>query len=218
MEEKEPFEKGQWKTIKERSATMDMGAQTLKKLNPSALLLLVILMGSWYLGAHAYNKPFVFPYLETVMLEIKEAMTDLAVLRAIGITMRRVLIGTLYGFLIGLPLGMAMGFSPFVMKTLSPYVNAVRQIPTTAWVPLAIIWFGLGDGPTLFVLALHGVFVIILNTAAGVMDINPEYYDAVRSMGAGPLQVVRDVIFPGSLPGVITGIRLAMGMGWMTVV
>ncbi len=218
MEEKEQFENRQWKTIKDRSATMDMGTRALKKVNPSALLLLIILMVSWYMGAHAYNKPFVFPYFETVVLEIWDAVTDLAVLRAIGITMRRVLLGTLYGFIIGLPLGMAMGFSPFVMKTLSPYVNAVRQIPTTAWVPLAIIWFGLGDGPTLFVLALHGVFVIILNTAAGVMDINPEYYDAVRSMGAGPLQIVRDVIFPGSLPGVITGIRLAMGMGWMTVV
>ena len=50
------------------------------------------------------------------------------------------------------------------------------------------------------------------------MDINPEYYNAVKSMGAGPVEIVKDVIFPGALPGVITGIRLAMGMGWMTVV
>ncbi|MBQ1384385.1 MAG: ABC transporter permease subunit [Firmicutes bacterium] len=218
MEEKDQLQSRQLKSFSDQSRTMNMGTQALKKLNYSAVTMLLVLMAAWYFGAHVYNKPFVFPYFEVVMGRIGEALTDLAVLRAIGITMRRVLLGTLYGFIIGLPLGMAMGFSPLIMKTLSPFVNAVRQIPTTAWVPLAIIWFGLGDGPTLFVLALHGVFVIILNTAAGVMDINPEYYNAVKSMGAGPVEIVKDVIFPGALPGVITGIRLAMGMGWMTVV
>ncbi len=206
------------KSISDTSRSQKMATSFAKKINFSALILLAILSGLWYFGAHFYDKTFIFPYFEDVVGEIVYALTDLAVLRAIAITLRRVLLGTLYGVLVGVPLGMAMGFSPFVMKTLAPYVNALRQIPTTAWVPLAIIWFGLGDGPTLFVIALHGVFIVILNTAGGVMDINPEYYHAVRSMGASTADVVKDVVLPGSLPGVITGVRLALGLGWMTVV
>ncbi len=206
------------KTISQVSNTQKRASAYVKKFNLPALLLLVIVCVAWYFGAHLYGKPFVFPYLEGVVNRIVYALTDLAVLRAIGITIRRVLLGTFYGMLIGIPVGMAMGFSPLIMDALAPYVNALRQIPTTAWVPLAIIWFGLGDGPTLFVLALHGVFIIILNTAAGVMEINKEYYNAVRSMGANTLEVITDVVVPGSLPGIITGIRLALGMGWMTVV
>ncbi len=212
------FESRQWKSFTDRNKTQRLATAGLKKFNPSALILLIVLCTAWYFSAHLYNKPFIFPYFETVVHELVYALSDLAVLRSIGITFRRVLLGTLYGALIGLPLGLAMGFSRKVMDTFSPFVNALRQIPTTAWVPLAIIWFGLGDGPTLFTIALHGVFVIILNTAAGVMDINKDFYNAIRSMGANSLDVVKDVILPGSLPGVITGFRLALGMGWMTVV
>ena len=206
------------KTISEVSRTQKHATSYARKFNLPALLLLVGVCLGWFVLAHLYNKPFVFPYFENVVGSIAYALTDLAVLRAIGITIRRVLLGTLYAILAGVPLGMLMGFSPLAMKALAPYVNSLRQIPTTAWVPLAIIWFGLGDGPTLFVLALHGVFVIVLNTAAGVLEINREYYHAVRSMGANTMQVVTDVVLPGSLPGIITGIRLALGMGWMTVV
>lgn len=212
------FESRQWKSFADKNKTHRLATANLKKFNPSALLLLIFLCTLWYVAAKIVAKPFVFPYFEDVVRELLYAVTDLAVLRAIGITFRRVLLGTFYGAIIGIPIGLAMGFSKQAMNTLSPYVNALRQIPTTAWVPLAIIWFGLGDGPTLFTIALHGVFVLILNTAAGVMEINKDFYHAVRSMGAHTLDVITDVVIPGSLPGIITGFRLALGMGWMTVV
>ena len=212
------FESRQWKTFADKNKTHRLATANLKKFNPSALILLIVLCTIWYFAAHAVERPFVFPYFEDVVDELIYAITDLHVIRNIGITFRRVLLGTFYGALIGIPVGLAMGFSKQAMNTLSPYVNAFRQIPTTAWVPLAIIWFGLGDGPTLFTIALHGVFVLILNTAAGVMEINKDFYNAVRSMGANTVDVLKDVVVPGSLPGIITGFRLALGMGWMTVV
>lgn len=212
------FESRQWKSFADKNKTHRLATANIKKFNPSALILLIFLCALWYVAARIVAKPFVFPYFDAVVGELIYAITDLAVLRNIAITFRRVLLGTFYGALIGIPVGLSMGFSKQAMNMLSPFVNAFRQIPTTAWVPLAIIWFGLGDGPTLFTIALHGVFVLILNTAAGVMDINRDFYNAVRSMGANTLDVIRDVVIPGSLPGVITGFRLALGMGWMTVV
>jgi NitT/TauT family transport system permease protein len=179
---------------------------------------MAILLTIWYFAARAVNHPFQFPYLENVMRELVRAMSDLYVWRNVLITFRRVFTGVFYAILIGFPLGVLMGYSKFMMRLLAPFINAVRQIPITSWIPLAIIWFGLRDGPSIFVITLTAVFTIVLNTVAGVNEIAPEYYHAVRTMGASTLGVIRDVVFPGSLSGLITGARIAMGMAWMTVV
>ena len=111
-----------------------------------------------------------------------------------------------------------MGYSPKMLQIMSPFINSLRQVPIMAWVPLAIVWFGIGDGPTVFLIAFSGIFTIILNTVAGVQDISKDFYNAARSMGAGTLSIIKDIVVPGSLPGVLTGVRLASGMGWMSVI
>lgn len=179
---------------------------------------LLIICAAWYVGAHLVGNPFTFPYLEDVLYEVYYSVTDLYVLENIAITMRRVLTGSLYAFIIGFPLGMIMGYSPRCLQIMSPFINSLRQVPIMAWVPLAIVWFGIGDGPTIFLIAFSGIFTIILNTVAGVQDISKDFYNAARSMGANTLSVLKDVVIPGSLPGVLTGLRLAIGMGWMSVI
>lgn len=184
----------------------------------NSLIALAGLCVLWYFGAHALDKTFVFPYFEDVVEQLVLALTDLHVWRSVMITIRRVLVGVWYATLIGFPLGILMGYSKLVMQTLAPFINSVRQIPITSWIPLAIVWFGLGDGPTIFVIAFTAIFTIILNTVSGVQDISPDYYNAARSMGASSLAVVTDVVLPGCMSGLITGIRIAMGAAWMTVV
>lgn len=184
----------------------------------SFIIALLILGTIWYFAAHRINKVFIFPYLEDVLYELFYAVTDLYVIRSLGITMRRVLIGVYYATIIGFPLGMLMGYSPLVMRTIAPFINSLRQIPTTSWVPLAIVWFGLGDGPTIFVIMFHAIFTVVLNTVAGVQSISTDFYNAARSMGAKTKDIVKDVILPGSLSGLITGVRIALGSAWMSVV
>ena len=140
------------------------------------------------------------------------------VLTNLGITMRRVLTGCVYAFVIGFPIGMLMGYSPKLLKWMAPFINSLRQVPIMAWVPLAIVWFGIGDGPTIFLIAFSGIFTIILNTIQGVQDISKDFYNAARSMGANTLDIIKDIVIPGSLPGVLTGLRLAIGLGWMSVI
>ena len=82
---------------------------------------------------------------------------------------------------------------------------------------MAIIWFGLGDGPTIFIITFSTVFVVILNVVAGIQDISHDLYNAVRSMGATTKDVLADVVLPGCTSGLITGIRMALGGAWMTV-
>ena len=179
---------------------------------------IALLLTIWYFAAHAVESPFVFPYVESVLRELAYAFLDRYVWSNIAITLSRVYNGIFNAILIGFPLGILMGYSKFAMKVMAPLINAVRQVPITSWVPLAIIWFGLGNGPTIFVITLTAVFTIVLNTVAGVRDISPEYYHAVRSMGASTLGVIKDVVFPGCVSGLIAGVRIAIGVAWMTVV
>ena len=189
-----------------------------KNRNFAALIALIIICGIWTVAAHVVAKPFIFPYFEDVVKEVIYSLSDMYVLRNLGITMRRVMTGALYAFIIGLPLGMIMGYSPKILRALSPFMNSLRQVPIMAWVPLAIVWFGIGDGPTIFLIAFSGVFTIILNTISGVQDISKDFYNAARSMGANTLNIIKDIVLPGSLPGVMTGVRLAIGLGWMSVI
>ena len=179
---------------------------------------LAVILIVWYFAAHKVNYVLTFPYIEDVLARFGEALVDVDYFwRHFLITLVRVLKGVRLAVLIGFPVGMAMGFSPFIMRTLAPYINAVRQIPITAWVPMAIIWFGLGDGPTIFIITFSTVFVVILNVVAAVQDISPDYYNAVRSMGAGQKDVLLDVVLPGCSSGLVTGVRMALGGAWMTV-
>ena len=179
---------------------------------------LAVVLVVWYFAAHEINYVATFPYLEDVLAALFHALVDPYFWSNFLITLVRVLKGVGIAVLIGFPVGMAMGFSPRLMRTLAPYINALRQIPITAWVPMAIIWFGLGDGPTIFIIAFSAVFVVILNVIAGVQEISPDFYNAVRSMGARTLGTITDVVFPSSMAGLITGMRVSIGNAWGAVV
>ena len=181
------------------------------------LLSLLCLIAVWFIAAHAVDDSFRFPMIEDILGQIAYALTDVHVWSSLYITMRRVAVGVFWGAVIGFPLGVAMGFSKIIMYTIAPFINSLRQIPTMCWVPLAVVWFGLGDGPTIFIIAFSAVFVVILNVIAGVQEISPDFYNAVRSMGASSKDVMLDVVLPGCTPGLITGIRMALSGAWMTV-
>jgi len=201
--------------MKDRNNWRKLNGKDFNIYTPIALITIGIV---WSIAAEIVDKPFLFPSLKSVVESLFKAITDLYVLRNIGITMRRVMTGAFYALIIGLPIGMIMGYSKPMLRAMAPFINSLRQVPIMAWVPLSIIWFGLGDGPTIFMIAFSGIFTIILNTIAGVQDINKDFYNAARSMGASTFNIIKDIVLPGSLPGVITGIRLAIGMGWMSVI
>ncbi|HHW41642.1 MAG TPA: ABC transporter permease [Syntrophomonadaceae bacterium] len=177
-------------------------------------LLLVI----WQLAAHHYASDLLLPPPRKTLVALVQAVQKPEIINNLLITLRRVATGFIYAVVIGLPLGYLMGYSKAALKILEPIVSSLRQVPIMAWVPLTIVWFGLGDGPTVFLIAFSGVFPILLNTIAGVQSISQDYYNAARSMGAGPVSILLHIIVPGSLPDVLTGMRLGLGAGWMSVI
>lgn len=190
-------------------------AMKLRLMNVAVLAGLCL---AWFIAARLIGKPLVLPDFVETMEQFFSAWVNKRTMRNMGITLWRVLVGSFYGLIVGSVLGLLMGYSEKVMALLSPFVNSIRQVPIMAWVPLSIIWFGLGEGPTVFMIFMSAVFPLIINTIAGVTDIDRNYFNAARSMGANTAAIFRDIIIPGAMPGFLTGLRLAIGSGWMSVI
>lgn len=177
-----------------------------------ALLLL------WHLAAMHYNNQLVLPTPWKTFKALILAIQDPHTLQNLALTLKRVMIGLSIAMAIGLTTGFAMGYSTIIRKLVDPVIGPLRQVPIMAWVPLTIVWFGLGEGPTLFLIAMVATFPILLNTMAGVRSVSPNYYHAARSMGAGRLTLFTRITLPGSLPDIITGVRIGLSAGWMSVI
>ncbi|MBS6025532.1 MAG: ABC transporter permease [Paeniclostridium sordellii] len=195
-----------------------------KKVNSKLLdilykiLALVIIIGIWQISADKIGSSLLLPMPMDVFKGFMTCITDPEIVKNIIITLQRVLKGFMYALIFGLPLGLIMGFSSSCEKLFSPLVDSARQVPIMAWVPLTIVWFGIGDGPTIFLIAFAGVFPIILNTIQGVRSISKDYYNAAKSMGASPFTIFTNVMLPAALPDILTGARLAISTGWMSVI
>ncbi len=182
------------------------------------LILILVIFAIWQLSATNIGSSLLLPMPIDVMKGFITCITDPEIVKNVLITLQRVLKGFGCAMLFGLPLGLCMGFSNTFEKLFSPVVDSARQVPIMAWVPLTIVWFGIGDGPTIFLIAFAGVFPIILNTIDGVRSISKDYYNAARSMGASSFSIFINVMLPAALPDILTGARLAISTGWMSVI
>ena len=117
-----------------------------------------------------------------------------------------------------IPLGMAMGWSRLVYNQINPIMEILRPIPPLAWIPLSILWFGLGDEQNEFIIFLGMFFPILVNTVVAVKNVDPNLVRAARSLGAPEHKVLWRVVLQGALPQIITGVRVGLGVGWMALV
>lgn len=165
-----------------------------------------------------YDSDLLLPKPFTVFAALGKAMVDPHILLNLLLTLRRVLIGLIIATSLGMGIGFAMGYSKIMMELVDPVITPLRQVPIMAWVPLTIVWFGLGDGPTLFLIVMVGVFPILLSTVSGVTSIDKNFYNAGRCMGAGFLGMFVKIVIPAALPEIMTGMRVAVSAGWMSVI
>ena len=119
---------------------------------------------------------------------------------------------------VGVPLGLLMGWSRRAEALINPAFLLLRPIPPLAWIPLAILWFGLGDGAKIFVILFAAFVPAVINSHTGVRNLDPTLIAAARVHGASPPQIVRHVLIPGALPMIFTGLRLSLQASWTTLV
>ncbi|PKU23970.1 ABC transporter permease [Telmatospirillum siberiense] len=120
--------------------------------------------------------------------------------------------------LVAVPVGIGMGWWRGLHEQLYPVFEILRPIPPLAWIPLSILWFGLGDVQNEFIIFLGMVFPILLNTVAGVRQVDRNLIRAARSLGAGQAALLRRVVLKAALPQIVIGLRVGLGFGWMALV
>lgn len=130
----------------------------------------------------------------------------------------RVYGGFLLAALLALPLGMLIGRIALVRDALDPTLQLLRPIPVTAWLPLAMIVFGIGPRSAFFLVFLGAFYPILVNTIFGVRNVEPRLFEAARMLGTSPSAIFWKVVLPASLPSIFTGLRLGLGFAWVVIV
>lgn len=171
----------------------------------------------WWLVSLHYTDYFLPSPLQTW-----EAGRDLAadgtLWASIVASAQRILIGWVLGVVVGVPIGLLMGQVLFFRWALDPYIQFFRFIPPIAFVTLAIIWLGVGEASKVVLIFYTTVFIIVINTTAGVLAVEESQLRAAASLGASKFRTLVSVILPSTVPYVVTGARLAMGNSFLTVV
>lgn len=130
----------------------------------------------------------------------------------------RVVVGFLIGAVLALPLGLMMGASDRVYKLFNPLIQIFRPIPPIAFIPLSILWFGLGNPPAIFLIVIGAFFPILMNTIAGVRQVDGIYIRAARNLGATQTTMFLRVILPAATPYILTGARIGVGTAFIVVI
>lgn len=162
--------------------------------------------------------PSVLPPPTSIVRALYEALASGDLLPHLGITLGRLAAGVAVGGTAGLLTGLAMGWSSRLRGFADPFVSVVHPVPKLALLPLLMVFFGLGEAPKILVIAATSFFPMALNAMAGVRQISPVHFDVARSHGASRGQMLRRVVIPGSLPTVLTGVRLATNVALVTTV
>jgi NitT/TauT family transport system permease protein/taurine transport system permease protein len=176
---------------------------------------LIALVVLWAIVVRAFDvNPRVFPDVLSVGRAAVESVRDGTLLGHVAASMGRVLAGTALALVVAIPMGIAMGVSPGVSSFFTPVFRFFSVLAGIAWIPIATLWFGYGFGAIVFVIFNAVFFVVTYNTLLGVASIPMPLRHAAASLGAGPWQMVTQVLLPGALPNIVTGVRTGLGFAW----
>ena len=184
---------------------------------------ILILLAAWAISAQLkLVSPVFLPSPAAVWAKFvvvaRDGFVDATLLEHITASLWRVFAALVAAILIGVPVGLAIGISRVGRGVFDPLLEFLRPIPPLAYLPLIVIWFGIGEPSKILVIAIAMLAPVALSTAAGVRGVSRERINAARSLGATRAQVVRHVILPSALPSILTGLRIALGAGWSTLV
>lgn len=183
------------------------------------LILPIILLIVWE-AAVRFNllDAYVFPAPTTILQKIIELAQEGTLWGHVGITFFRVLIGFLAGTITAVILGSIVGYFKWFEQLMDPLIQAFRSIPSLAWVPLFILWMGIGESSKVMLIAVGVFFPVYLNIVSGIQAVDRKLIEVGKIYHFTPLQIVRCIILPASLPSFLVGLRSGVGLGWMFVV
>jgi ABC-type nitrate/sulfonate/bicarbonate transport system permease component len=187
---------------------------------------IAVLLAIWQAMSVAYDLQLILPpplavartILDTLTLNTGRWLYGPNIYQHLASSFVRALSGFAIASAFAIPLGLLVGRLRSVREYVDPVIRSLYPIPGIAWIPLAILWFGLGNTAVIFVVFIAEFFPLYFNTEAGSRNINPILIDAARCFGARRFTLLRRVILPASLPYIVTGMRIALGGAWRMIV
>ncbi len=188
----------------------------MKQALPSIVVIAVV-VGIWWAAVAATNSA-IFPTPWAVIAGTLELARDGTLWEHIGASLARVGAGFGLAVLFAIPLGLWMGWVRGAFVTLNPVFQILRPISPIAWIPLAILWFGVGNASPIYLIFIASVFPMIVQTTAGVHTIEKRYLRAADNFGVTRKKLFLQVVIPATLPQIIVGMRIGLGVAWLVVV
>ncbi len=187
---------------------------------------ILVLLALWHLTSRAYHLELLLPsplavfgnLVETLLLRQQRWLYGANIYAHLQASLVRASAGFALAALWAIPIGLLLGRNTTLREFVGPVVKALYPIPGIAWIPLALLWFGLTDKAIVFVVFMSAAFPLYFNTESGARAINPVLVDAARCFGARGLTLFVRVIVPATLPSIITGLRVALGNAWRMIV
>ena len=188
----------------------------LRRILPSVIVL-ALLIAVWWLAV-IWTKSVIFPTPWQVVTGTAELIEDGTLWEHIGASLMRVTSGFFLAVIFAVPLGLWMGWVRGAYITLNPIFQMLRPISPIAWIPLAILWFGVGNASPIYLIFISSVFPMIVQTTVGVHTIEKRYLRAATNFGVPRGKFFLQVVLPATLPQIITGMRIGLGVAWLVVV
>jgi len=200
----------------EQANAFELGELSLLVLSWAAPIVLVV---AWEILARTgWLSPQVLPAPSKVLETASKLVRSGSLLEDLAVSLRRAAVGFVIGGSIGLVLGTLVGFSRIAEAAIDRSVQMVRAIPFLALLPLVIVWFGVGEGQKIFLVALGVSFPIYINTTLGIRQVDPKLIELGHIQGLDALRLIHRIILPGALPSILTGVRYALATAWLALV
>ena len=208
---------------KPRQSTLKWRWPLSRQLTLSVATLAVLLAVWWAVAALQLISPLFLPPPGQVLQKFitiagPQGFMDATLWQHLAASLTRIVIALLAAVLIGVPVGIAMGLNSTVRGILDPLIELYRPVPPLAYLPLMVIWFGIGETSKILLIYLAIFAPVAMSALAGVKSAQQVRIRAARSLGASRAQVLWLVILPGALPEILTGLRIGLGVGWSTLV
>ncbi|NTU58766.1 MAG: ABC transporter permease [Chlorobiaceae bacterium] len=192
-----------------------MADKLIKIVVPTAVVAAFLLI--WHAAASFYPEE-LFPRPLNIGLAIIELVNAGRLWSDIGISLFRLGIAYSAAVCCAVPLGILLGRCPLCLRGIDPLVQLIRPISPIAWFPLAVLWFGIGNAPAIFIIFIASFFPVLMATIGAIRTIPQSYYKVSRNFGAKPSLVFISIIIPAAFPGIMTGLHIALGTAWIHLV
>lgn len=186
-------------------------------LFPAASFLTILLFWMLLSRFSGWSKS-VFPGPLQVFVSMWELIQNGIMAKHVTASLYRVTVGFYLAIIIGIPIGILLGRLKIVKSFLNPVFHFLRPISPLAWIPLAMLWFGIGDKPAVFLIFLSSFFPLVVSTTVAVVNINPVFFYVAANFNFNRYEKIKKIIIPAILPEVVTALRISLGIAWLVVV